>query len=462
MRVSNIGLISKKITKVDEQFPAQDILLQTGQIEQFGSGVYAYGHIPYLVKKNIDNIINEVLTKNGCSELSLPILQPEQIWKESGRLDKYISEDVMLQCLTNKGNYCLAPTAEEAVVHYIKSRLTSYKQLPVTFYQIGPKFRNEIRTRGYLLRGKSFDMMDAYSFGRNYDEMKQEYEKMKNAYLEIFNKLGLKVQPVGADNGSIGGSKSEEFMCISNIGEDNILVDDITGKAFNSELLERTDCNEYLKNNHGITNVEGLKIKKAVELGHIFQLGDKYTKSMNAIYIDENGNKKNYIMGCYGIGVSRTLAMLYENSLIKKNGKIEGISLPISISPYLLYMIPKLDDNDKSQQSQFVYHMLNSNGIPVLYDDRNYLSIGSKIKDSKMIGIPYVVIFGKTLDEGYVEVENNLTGEKTRMSIENLITSFSILESNRLLDIESLMNKEERLSENKTTDQVKKLRYRRQ
>ena len=167
-------------------------------------------------------------------------------------------------------------------------------------------------------------------------------------------------------------------------------------------------------------------------------------------------------MGCYGIGVSRTLAMLYENSLIKKNGKIEGISLPISISPYLLYMIPKLDDNDKSQQSQFVYHMLNSNGIPVLYDDRNYLLIGSKIKDSKMIGIPYVVIFGKTLDEGYVEVENNLTGEKTRMSIENLITSFSILESNRLLDIESLMNKEERLSENKTTDQVKKLRYRRQ
>ena len=129
MRVSQIGIITKKKLKLDEQFPVQDMLIQTGQLEQFGSGIYAYGHIPYLVKKNIDDIISRVLTKYGCAEISLPLLQPENIWAESGRLEKYISEDVMFRCLTEKGNYCLAPTAEEAVVSYAKSRLVSYKQL---------------------------------------------------------------------------------------------------------------------------------------------------------------------------------------------------------------------------------------------------------------------------------------------------------------------------------------------
>ena len=185
MKVSQIGLISKKITSLDNQFPVQDMLIQTGQIEQFSSGIYAYGHIPYLVKKNIVTIISNILTKYSCSELSLPLLQPEIIWKESGRLEKYVSEDVMFRCLTEKGNYCLAPTAEEAIVKYASSRLSSYKQLPVTYFQIGEKFRNEIRTRGYLLRGKSFTMMDAYSFGKDATDLDVEYERIKKAYLEI-------------------------------------------------------------------------------------------------------------------------------------------------------------------------------------------------------------------------------------------------------------------------------------
>lgn len=154
MKVSQIGLISKKITKLDEQFPVQDMLIQTGQIEQYSSGIYAYGHLPYLVKKNVDNIISDILTKYGCSELSLPILQPENIWRDSGRLEKYINEGVMFRSLTEKGNFCLAPTAEEAIVSYAKDRLISYKQLPVTYFQIGQKFRNELRARGFLLRGR--------------------------------------------------------------------------------------------------------------------------------------------------------------------------------------------------------------------------------------------------------------------------------------------------------------------
>ena len=431
MKVSQIGLISRKLNKLDEHFPVQDMLIQTGQIEQFCSGIYAYGHVPYLLKKNIDNVISTILSKYGSSELSLPVLQPESIWKESGRLEKYVSEDVLYRCLTDKENYCLAPTAEEAVVTYAKSRLTSYKQLPVTYFQIGQKFRKEIRTRGYLLRGKSFDMMDAYSFGKNQEDLNIEYDNMKKAYLEIFEILGLDVQPVGADNGSIGGNRSEEFMCISDIGEDNIIFDKITGKAFNSELLERPDYKEYLKENYGIENIDMLETRKAVELGHVFQLGDKYAKSMNAFYIDENGKPKNYMMGCYGIGVSRSLAMIYEKSLFKKDGKFDGISLPINVTPYLLYIVPKIDDKVKTEQAMNMYNTLIEKNVPVLYDDRLDLSIGAKIKDSKIVGTPYVAIFGKTLEEEYIEVENNLSGEKVKLSFEEFIEFFVKLQCDR-------------------------------
>lgn len=421
MKVSKIGLISRKITKLDEQFPVQDMLLQTGQIEQFTSGIYAYGHIPYLVKKNIDKVICKVLTKYGCSELSLPILQPEKIWVESGRLDKYVKEDVIFRTQTKYGNFCLAPTAEEAVVAYAKTRINTYKQLPVTYFQIGQKFRNEIRTRGYLLRGKAFDMMDAYSFGKSQEELDYDYNQMKKAYLEIFETLGLKVQPVGADNGAIGGSKSEEFMCVSNIGEDNILYDEETQTAFNKELLDREDAKEYLLKNYGIKESDRLIERKAVELGHIFQLGDKYASTMNGVYIDSDGKQKNYIMGCYGIGVSRTLAMVYENSAIYKDDKFDGITLPESVAPYKIYIVPKLDDSEKYKVAEKLYNELENANIDVLFDDRPELSIGAKIKDSKMVGTPYLVVVGKSVDNGVVELEKISTGEKIEIKIEEFV-----------------------------------------
>lgn len=439
MKVSQIGLISKKITNLDKQFPVQDMLIQTGQIEQFSSGIYAYGHIPYLVEKNIESIISKILSKYNCSTLSLPLLQPENIWQESGRLERYVSEDVMFRCLTDKGNYCLAPTAEEAIVKYAKKRLTSHKQLPVTYFQIGEKFRNEIRTRGYLLRGKSFTMMDAYSFGRNQKDLDEEYENIKQAYLEIFKTLGLKVEPVGADSGAIGGNKSEEFMCISDIGEDNILYDASTGTSFNEELLERPDYQEYLKNNYGINDTTTLEKRKAVELGHIFKLGDKYSKSMNATYIDEFSQNKNYIMGCYGIGVSRTLAMLYENSIVTKDNKFTGIALPINVSPYLLHIIPKDDDLEKLNMATSIYKELLNNEVPILYDDRSSISIGSKIKDSQILGIPYTVVFGKTLEDNYLEIENNKTHQKIKIELSELIPIMKKLSHNRNTTIEGVL-----------------------
>lgn len=421
MKVSEIGLISKKLTNIDPQFPVQDILLQTGQVEQYTSGIFAFGHIPYLVKKNIDSIICRILTKYDCSELSLPILQPEKIWIDSGRLSHYVDGGVMFRSLNKNGNFCLAPTAEEAVVAYAKPRLTSYKQLPVTYFQIGPKFRNEIRTRGYLLRGKSFDMMDAYSFGRDYNDLDTQYEKMKKAYLEIFKELGLDVQPVGADNGDFGGKKSEEFMCISEIGEDTILFDTVTGQAFNQELLERPDHKQYLLDVYGVKDTDSLVTKRAVELGHIFQLGDKYSKAMGGTYVNSNNSLSHYVMGCYGIGVSRTLAMVYEANAIVKNDKVEGVALPLNIAPYKLYIVPKNDDASKYAAANKIYEELNKNGVSVLIDDREDLSIGAKIKDSKITGTPFVVVCGKSIDNGILELENNKTGEKTEIKIDEFV-----------------------------------------
>ena len=431
MKVSQIGLISKKITELDEQFPVQDMLVQTGQIDQFSSGIYAYGHVPYLVKKNVDKVISSVLSRYNCAEISLPILQPESIWIESGRLERYVSDGVMFRSLNDNGNYCLAPTAEEAVVSFAKRRLFSYKQLPVTYFQIGAKFRNELRSRGFLLRGKAFDMMDAYSFDRSKEDLDKSYENMKKAYMDIFDELGLKVQPVGADSGAIGGSKSEEFMMISPIGEDNILVDTNTNKAFNTELLDRPDAETYLLENYGIKDINNLEKMKAVELGHIFQLGDKYSKSMNATYIDEDNSYKNFIMGCYGIGVSRTVAMIYENNIVLKDGKFDGIALPVNISPYTIYLIPKTDDPDKLKLANDIYQELEDKKIPVLFDDRDNMSIGAKIKDSKIVGTPYCTVLGKTLDDGIITIENNKTGEKLDVKLEEFVSLLSDFEKER-------------------------------
>ncbi len=427
MEVSKLGLIEKKDLNLDKQYPIQDMLIKTGQIEQFGSGVYAYGHIPLLLSKRINDVIRRNLNRINCIEVSLPLLQPERIWVESGRLARYTEDDVIFRFMSEKGNYCLAPTAEEAMVVYARNRIRSHKNLPITFYQIGQKFRNEIRTRGYLLRGKAFEMMDAYSFGRNMEDLMIEYEAIKDAYYSIFRELGIEILAVNADNGTIGGKKSEEFMCISDIGEDTILYDTQSGRVFNKELIDNP---EYLKR-FEIDSLNNLESKKAIELGHVFQLGDRYSRSMNGFFIDNNSQKKNYIMGCYGIGTSRTLAYIYENSIIKdKNNRFGGISLPLNLAPYSLYIIPKIDDTDKMIKCLSLYKQLLENGVNVLFDDRSGISVGSKIMDCKITGTPYFVIMGKSLDEGIIEIENCKTGEKIVINIEDFV-SFMIHFENR-------------------------------
>lgn len=422
MKLSQTGMGNTKLNNIDEMYPGQSILLQTGQLVQYGAGLFGYNTIPLLVRRKIEKIIVDTLNEHGCIEVLLPTLQPDTIWKNSGRYDQYVNEGTMLITESNKGIFCLAPTGEEAMVEFAKEKLKSYKNLPATYYQIGEKYRNEIRTRGYLLRGKSFPMLDAYSFDLDAQGMQESYENVRKAFLEIFEKIGLKVIPIVADNGAMGGKKSEEFMLISEQGEDKILYDENTKIGLNTEILEKENYQEYLKEEYGIEDISNFKEIRTMELGHIFQLGTRYSEMMNGKYIGKNGKESLYYMGCYGIGVSRTLATLYEHCLIndEKWGPC-GFVLPESVAPFKVQIVPKMENAEKVELATKLYETLKEKNIGAIIDDRENITIGAKMKDCKVLGTPYLVVIGDKQEGENVELENMKTGEKEILTIEQLL-----------------------------------------
>ena len=421
MKLSNTGMGTTKLNNIDEMYPGQSILLQTGQLVQYGAGLFGYNTVPLLVRRNVEKIITETLNKYNCIEVLLPTLQPDTIWKNSGRYEHYVNDGTMLITESNKGTFCLAPTGEEAMLEFAREKLKSYKNLPATFYQIGEKYRNEIRTRGYLLRGKAFPMLDAYSFDEDEASMAKSYENVRKAFLEIFEKIGLPVIPIVADNGAMGGKKSEEFMLISEQGEDKILYDETTGIGLNTEILEKENYKEYLKDEYGIEDISNLKEIRTMELGHIFQLGTRYSEMMNGKFINQEGKECLYYMGCYGIGVSRTVAALYENCVIndEKWGPC-GFRLPMSVAPFKVQIVPKIENAEKVELANKIYEELGKNGIDSILDDRQNITIGAKIKDCKVLGTPFMIVIGDKQEGSIVELENNITGTKEIVEIEKL------------------------------------------
>ena len=422
MKLSQTGMGSVKLNNLDEMYLGQSILLQTGQLVQYGAGLFGYNTVPLLLRRKIEQIIVETLNKYGCIEVLLPTLQPDTIWKNSGRYDQYVNDGTMLITESSKGTFCLAPTGEEAMLEFAREKLKSYKNLPVTYYQIGEKFRNEIRTRGYLLRGKAFPMLDAYSFDVDAEGMAKSYENVRNAFLEIFEKIGLDVIPIVADNGAMGGKKSEEFMLISDQGEDKILYSEEKKIGLNTEILEKENYMEYLKEEYGIEDISDFKEIRTMELGHIFQLGTRYSEMMNGKYTDNEGKESLYYMGCYGIGVSRTLAALYEQCIIKDNKQNPcGFYLPEKIAPYKVQIVPKMDDEEKVKMANDLYETLQKEGIGVILDDRDNVNIGAKIKDCKVLGTPNLMVIGDRTQGENLELENIKSGEKITVTKTELI-----------------------------------------
>ena len=418
MRLSKLNIKKININDVDKSYSAQDILMKLGELYQFESGIYGYGNIWNKLQRNIEDIIVDELDKADCIQVDFPILQPRKIWDQSSRWDVYTKEsDIMFTLNNNLGEYGLAPTAEEFATLFGANRLQSYKTLPAIYFQIGEKFRKEIRTRGYLFRPRTFTMMDAYSFDKTEEDMHKTFNKMHDVYINIFNRIGIDVVPVVSDGGTIGGRVSEEFQTLTNLGEDIILYDKKNNVGLNKEVLDFEDSETFLKA-FGISNIENLKEYHSLELGNNFELGTKYSDSMKLYFTDENGKSKPYYMGCYGIGLGRITACILENNIIREKEKIKGFSIPYNIAPYKVQII--YNENNR-KEAEKLYSYLLENNIQSIIDDRENLTIGNRINDVYVLGTPKMIILGNHFDNANYIIEDTKTKEKISVDIDNIL-----------------------------------------
>lgn len=560
MRMSKLFVQTLREFPADAEVVSHKFLVKAGFIRKLTSGVYNYLPLMWRVLKKIETITREEMDKAGAQELLMPFVQPKELWEESGRWEVYGKELMRLKDRHNR-EMCLGPTHEEIITAIARDGLKSYKQLPVNLYQIQSKFRDEVRPRFGLLRGREFIMKDAYSFSTSQEELDKEYENMAQAYRNIFNRCGLPTKMVQSDSGAIGGSVSHEFMVITDTdaGENDVFycecdysansnhavsklppADVDGGKyGFNEKKVVDTpntfsieDLCEFLKvppslickclvyiadsepvlalirgdkqveetklmnaigaieiriataeeieelmQKQGFNAAKGfispigmkdipivadetikdlknfvvgvneqdkhmvganlsditidkfvdirlveagelcpqcgkpLKVTRGIEVGNIFQLGTKYSKPMNAVYLDQNGKAQPYIMGCYGIGISRTAA-----AAVEAHHDDWGIKWPVAIAPYQVIVVP-VSTNDEQQMTvaEGLYEQLKSDGIEVVIDDRNERP-GVKFKDADLIGFPYRITVGKTIVDGKVELVTRETGEKEELT----------------------------------------------
>lgn len=417
MKLSRLNIKKINVKEVDMQYPGQDILMKIGELYPYESGIYGYGNLWTKLERRVENIIIEELDKIDAIEVEFPKLQPKKIWDRSKRWDLYTKEnDIMFSLENNLGTYGLAPTAEECASLFGANRLSSYKNLPAIYYQIGEKFRKEIRTRGYLFRPRTFVMMDAYSFDRSEEEMHKTYQMMHDAYLRIFKRLGIDIIPIISDNGTMGGKVSEEFQAITTLGEDKILYDHLQHIGINKEVLDFENKEEYLKQMPSV-NLENMKEYSAVELGNNFELGTQYSTMMGLFFQDEKGEAKPYYMGCYGIGLGRIIATMIENNILKEGEQIKGFSLPYMIAPYKIQIIYK---EDKKELAESLYNTLCEIGIPSILDDRKEYSLGNRIRDTYLLGTPYMLVMGDQMVEEKVILEETKTGKKYPLSLDEV------------------------------------------
>ena len=418
MRLSKLNIKKINMNDVDQNYPIQDMLTKLGELYQFESGIYGYGNIINKLQKNIENIIIDELDKADCIQVTWPIIQPKKIWEKSNRWDVYTTEsDTMYTIKNNLGEYGLAPTAEECAALFGANRLPSYKSLPTTYYQIGEKFRKEMRTRGFLFRPRMFTMLDAYSFDKTEEDMHKNFQKMHEVYMKIFKRIGINIIPVVSDGGTMGGRVSEEYQVFTKLGEDTILYDEKNKIGLNKEVLNFEDKETFLKA-AGVSDIANLKEYNSLELGNNFELGTKYSESMKLYYIDENGENKPYYMGCYGIGLGRIAASLIENNIIRFKDKVKGFYIPINVAPYKVHIIYNENNKEKAEE---LYNYLQDNNIKAIIDDREELSIGNRINDVYVLGTPKMIVLGNRFDNENYEIEDTKTEERKKVTKEELL-----------------------------------------
>ncbi len=421
MRRSRAFIPTTKEVPSDATLPSHQFLIRGGFINQQGAGLYNYLPLGKIVLEKIRSIVKDELDKAGCNEVQLSFVTPMSLWERSGRSDAMGKEMLRIKD-RHENEFVLSPTNEEAMVELVKNRVTSYKDLPLNLYQINTKFRDEARPRYGLLRGREFLMKDGYSFHATKEDMVREFDLMEETYKKIFTRLGLDFRVVQADSGAIGGTGSKEFHVLADSGEDTLVVCESCDYGANIETIfeseEEIDAlNEKSYEELQSQNIEEkcscggkLSFKKGIEVGHIFQLGDRYSSKLEAHFNDENGRAKPFEMATFGIGVSRLIA-----SVIEQNHDENGCIWTKSTAPYLVnIMVSNIKDEAQTELGEELYTKLQDAKVEVIFDDRKE-RFGFKMKDAELIGFPYTVIIGKELANGLVQIYNRK--EKTKVSV---------------------------------------------
>ena len=416
MKLSNLLFNSLKESPKEAKIISHQLMLRSSMIRQHTSGIYTWLPLGFKVLKNIENIIRNNQDEIGCNEMLMSTIQSSELWKKSGRYADYGKE--MLRITDRHDNDLLyGPTNEEVITDLFSDYVNSYKGLPKYLYHIQWKFRDEIRPRFGVMRGREFLMKDAYSFDLTEEAAFETYKKFFRSYLKTFLDLGLQPIPVKAATGAIGGDLSHEFQILANTGESEL--------AYDSKLV---DSNLYEKSYEEITTMYSASdemidksksdviIGRGIEVGHIFNFGTKYTKPLECFVLNQDGKRITPYMGSYGIGVSRLTAAIIEAFHDDK-----GIKWPINISPFKINIIMQ-PNSDYIKDVESIYNLLITKYDNVSLDDRD-LSIGRKIKDSELIGIPWTLIIGNNFKEkGQIELISRSNSDKiflSKQEIEN-------------------------------------------
>ncbi len=432
MRLSRYFMPTLKETPAEAQIASHRLMLRAGMIRQSSAGIYSWLPLGFRVLKKIERIVREEQDAIGCQEMLMPTIQPADLWRESDRYDDYGPEMLRIRDRHDR-EMLYGPTNEEQITDIFRGAVRSYRDLPQLLYHIQWKFRDEVRPRFGVMRGREFLMKDAYSFDLDRAGAQRSYNKMFVSYLRTFERMGLKAIPMRAESGPIGGDMSHEFVILANTGESEIachrdfldmgwalsdidldgdlqpIVDAYTAKYAATDEERDPETERALG--------DDLVTARGIEVGHIFYFGTKYSKAMGAAVNGPDGEDITVEMGSYGIGVSRLVG-----AVIEACHDDAGIVWPVPVAPFQVGLLNlKPDDPACTAACEDLYATLNGNGVEALYDDRPERA-GVKFADMDLIGVPWQVIVGpRGLQQGVVEVKDRGTGERGEQSIESAL-----------------------------------------
>jgi prolyl-tRNA synthetase len=411
MRRSQLFIKTRHDAPSDEEARNAQLLIRAGYIHKEMAGVYSYLTLGKKVIDNISNIIREEMDAVGGNEVLMSTLQNKDIWEATGRWDDKKVDNWFKTKLVNGTEVGIGFSHEEPITNALKQFVNSYKDLPVYPYQIQNKFRNELRAKSGLMRGREFLMKDLYSYSRTEEEHKEFYEKVADAYLKVYSRLGLgDVTYRTFASGGIFSEFSDEFQTLSHVGEDTIYLDQdkrigVNKEVYTDEILTKLGLDK-----------SKLVEKKAVEVGNIFPLGSKYADDLGLQFTDENGDKKPIVMGCYGIGVSRLMGLLAEHFADDK-----GLVWPENVAPFSVYLARLGNGSEIVKNADELYSRLTGSGISVLYDDRDERA-GTMLKDADLMGIPTrLVISEKTLAQNSAELKERTKDQIQLIPIDKVV-----------------------------------------